>query len=531
MPITPSKMQEDLWKISTNARQTHNKYIQSKKNGMKSNGSKKHSLKSKKIEKQPKTNVGSHNVYVSAILSGKVLRFVEFGHRKRSDVDFSRVPLCSLGWLVIRFAGFPSIHPTWEPPDLGATRPGSHPTWEPPDLELPRGLLKFTFSFTFSCERSQSWEIRNCIGFLLAMFPYVFHGISCHHFTVLCCLLLTRLDIYIYFFFHHGSRWKSKRSPPAIVKPPLMTIPPQKAQIQTQIAKIDVRKGSTMEAVLNGRAIKAKALDEYSDNNLWETKIKVRTFETFVKNANESSTKLSAMKSDPTNGDEACKLSEWLFNWSTRADGLHASFQLARTNSADFLRDFATHQIYFSDLPAHLACNVITIICGNVMLELTQSSSEAFFGIATLVIQPDKLTLGNSSLPKFSYTELQHSLLCMWYDKVLRSCSTKPDLATILKGCPVAFITREEVSLLQARPGQGSSDPISVEEGIDGGFSLLVRLELSALRAMCTSAATTDPDEKLKCKLVVDGLRFTSIRMQSTIRGSNKLAKQLGLDK
>ena len=59
----------------------------------------------------------------------------------------------------------------------------------------------------------------------------------------------------------------------------------------------------------------------------------------------------------------------------------------------------------------------------------------------------------------------------------------------------------------------------------------MVRLELSALRAMCTSAATTDPDEKLKCKLVVDGLRFTSIRMQSTIRGSNKLAKQLGLDK
>ena len=354
-----------------------------------------------------------------------------------------------------------------------------------------------------------------------------------------CPVLLTThqagyiyIYIYIFFFlFNHGSRWKSKRPPPPISKPPIITIPPQKGQIQTQIAKIDVRKGSTMEAVLNGRAIKAKALDEYSDNNLWETKIKVRTFETFVKNANESSTKLSAMKSDPTNGDEASKLSEWLFNWSTRADGLHASFQLARTNSAAFLRNFATHQSDFIDLPSHLACNVITVICGNVMLELTRTSSETFFGIATLVIQPDKLTLGNSSLPKFSYTELQHSLLCMWYDKVLRNCSAKEDLASILKGCPVAFITREEVSLLQARPGQGSSDPISVEEGIDGGFSLLVRLELSGLRAMCTSAATTDPDEKLKCKLVVDGLKYMSIRMQSTIRGSNKLAKQLGLDK
>jgi hypothetical protein len=61
-----------------------------------------------------------------------------------------------------------------------------------------------------------------------------------------------------------------------------------------------------------------------------------------------------------------------------------------------------------------------------------------------------------------------------------------------------------------------------------GGFTLLVCLEISAVKALKVEASTSNPAEKLLCKFVSENRQFMSIRMQAFLRGSIATTKLPG---
>ena len=253
---------------------------------------------------------------------------------------------------------------------------------------------------------------------------------------------------------------------------------------------------SVNEALVRGRALQARSQCEFNDVQLWETRVKNRTLETFFKQANDVSSVLSTHIEVP----EAQAIATELFDFTGRCEHLAECFNVARTKPLEFLDKFAAYEHHFADVSPHLISNVMTTICGLLTSVRTPEAESHFFTLTSRTEVIGKFSIGNPMFKFAKGSDMQHQLIAMWYNKLMVPQTTKQSLVNMFKTVPVPeFLPDDLVNL----DNKQTESPLSTNEPGKQGFGMLALLEIGCLRAMSLTGKDMTYADKAACKVYV----------------------------
>ena len=235
------------------------------------------------------------------------------------------------------------------------------------------------------------------------------------------------------------------------------------------------RSGKNDAMLHSGLAHLKKADDEFSPEELWSGKVKLRAVERFTTQSAQHSSKLASLCGDLA----ARELSIQIYEKSVSVESLARIFTSVRANPLNSI------SADYTEVDRGLLSNLDADLLGTVILhtgsQLNKMEPECLMGIIKLsVALPNSphLCIGLMSSNSRDKNFLQVQLFGTWYEKVFKSKGLKhDDVASVFsqESCPT-FPRLEDLSLT----GKLESD----EEILPNGLFPGVQVELGALELM-----------------------------------------------
>jgi hypothetical protein len=191
------------------------------------------------------------------------------------------------------------------------------------------------------------------------------------------------------------------------------------------------RAGTDDFIVGSAKELWKKCKNEYTDTKIWETQIKTRTLDMFCATCNKDAGKLNGITKLELK-TEADQMAGLLFAFAIRAEAMYKGCQLARVAPKDFISKFSVQESWFGTLAPQLVTNMFTTMAAVLIKDLTPEGVTALFALVSANQNGTQLSLGHPCLPEgINKSELQHQLVSMFVDKILRTIKSKDPLAQL----------------------------------------------------------------------------------------------------